>query len=239
MHQYCGDTQVLVFSDGPTGLGGDPDEAMAEVARLAARGVNVSTVAPALGEQRVAQLEHLAWVGYGQHYYTDTLSDALSAFQRTLERPGWIARDVSVQVAFDSDAVTEVRTVSGDGLAWFFEGLERGRSHGALYEVTLAEGTDTDRFMDVSWTAGSPVPGEWKRSGHRAIERAELSTRFEEAPAGVRLSWIAASFAMHLEGREINPGLETLLEMARDARREAVRSDVELIALIDRAIRAE
>lgn len=238
MRSFCGDTRVLVFSDGPTGLGGDPDQALDAVAELASKGVTVSTMASAIGLRRVPQLEQLAWVGYGKHHYVDTLGDAVSAFRRELAEPGWIARDLKVQVEFAPGATSEVKPLGDAALEWYSEGVPRGLQRSMVYEVVLADGADAEHLVDVTWEAGSPVPGEWTRTGGVSVARREVPASFDGAPSGVRLAWIAGAFADHLSGRAA-PSIHVLYEQAVAARREGVREDVELIALLDRTARLQ
>jgi hypothetical protein len=237
MKRFCGDTRVVVLSDGPTGLGGDPDEALAHVAKVASQGVTVSTVAAATGLRRVQQLEQLAWVGYGQHHHADTLEDMVRAVRSDLRSPGWVARDVQLAVNGAEGAAVQIRPLSPRGLTWFSKGLGRGDSFSGLYEVVLEEG-DQDGLVEVSWSAGSPVEGEWTRSGRVLLNRRDVPASFGEGAQGVRMAWVASDFARAISGEASLP-LEELYRLADAARRDDVRSDVELLALIDRAKRLQ
>lgn len=238
MRSFCGETRVVVFSDGPTGLGGDPEEALARVAKEASRGVTYSTFAVATGMRRVPQLEQLAWVGYGKHHYVHTLGDAMSAFRTDLAEPGWIARDVQLDVQFATDTVSAVTPLGEAGASWRFDGLGRGVQHTGVYEVVLADGVDAEELVEVRWRASSPVEGEWTTSGSVSVSRNELPASFGDGDKGLQMAWISGAFADALSGRAAPP-LTELLERARHAVRAEVRGDVELAALLDRAVRAE
>ncbi len=227
MQARCGDTRVLVFSDNATGLG-DPRDALAEVGELASHGVRLSTVAVAVGRRRVPALERLAWVGYGRHHHADTLGDAAIALREELRAPGWVARDVAVEVRF---APGVEATPVGDAAADLrLDGVGYDAARSLYFDLTLPEGGVDGPLATVVWRAASPVPGAWERAGQVAVEAPSDDAR------GARMAWVAGAFADLLSGRPA-PSAAALYALAVRARREEVPEDLELIALVDRARR--
>lgn len=236
MRSFCGATRVIVVSDGPTGLGGDPAEALVAVTDLAASGVTVSTVSLGLGTRAVPQLHELAWVGYGRHHQADTRSEAVAALRAEVAPPRWVARDLRVTVEPRSTRVTEVRPWPDGATGLAEAGLEEGARRSATWELRLGGALDDQPLVDVVWSASSPVAGEWSVGGAIPVDPAHVPASFVAAPPGLRLAWVAGSFADALSGRSA-VGFAALAAEALAVRRPGVPEDVELPALIDRAAR--
>lgn len=232
MRSFCGDTHIIVISDGPTGLGGDPEEALFRLSEQASHGVTLHTLIPAIGLRRVPQLERLAWVGYGGHHYVDTLGDGIAALQLELADGRTAVRDLVIDVQFDDTVVVSAQRV-GDERPWLETSLPHDAGREVLYEVQFREGQDARNWVQASWKAGSPVPGEWVLAGTASLGVSDLRRVFRDATPNLRMAWVAASFAEALNNNS-DVDLERLYDMAAKARRDGVTQDVELMGLIDR-----
>ena len=232
MRSFCGDTHVVVISDGPTGLGGDPEEALARLAGQASHGVTLHTLIPAVGLRRVPQLERLAWVGYGSHNYVDTLGDGVEALRHELSDGRTAVRDVAVDVRFDDSVVASAQRL-GDDRPWLESSLPHDAGREILYEVQLRDGHLGENWVQASWKAGSPIPGEWAVDGTASLGAGDLGRVFRDATPNLRMAWVAAGFAEALN-KDSHVDLEQLYRIASEARRDGVTQDVELMGLIDR-----
>lgn len=236
MRSLCGATRVIVVSDGPTGMGGDPEQALAAVTDLASSGVTVSSVSIGAGTRPVPQLDRLAWVGYGRHHQVDTLSEAVAAMRAELGTPRWVARDLSVTLEGRSAQVIGVRPWPHGSVGLTEPGLGEGARRSAIWELRLGEHATGEPLVDVVWSASSPVAGEWSVGGRIPVDPSELPASFAAASPGLRLAWVAGSFADALSGRPALP-LHELTGEALASQRGTLLEDRELAALIDRAAR--
>jgi Ca-activated chloride channel family protein len=195
-------------------------------------------------------MEQLADKGNGNNFYIDSLSAAKKVFQdqlgSTLEV---VAKDVKLQVDFDPSVVARYRLVGyenrdirdDDFRNDKVDAGEVGAGHQvtALYEVEL---TDKGRLSNAP-LGGVRIRHKQPR-GEKATEAAfpmvgGPAASFANAPVDLRFAFAVAAFADVLRNGQDAEHWD--LAKIRDYARAAAGDDddrKELVALIDRAIRA-
>jgi Ca-activated chloride channel family protein len=223
----CDDNRLIAVGDGGATLGGDPRAAFAKLSERAAGGVAVSVLGVGLRNIRSADMERIAWVGYGNAYYADSLYDAVLALRRELLGSSPILRDVEFDVSFDLDKVASSRRI-GDSASWIPSQVIPGWQFTALYEIEITDASAD--VMTASWAAGSPVPGDWTRYGDAVVHARQIHHNFDDASPDFRFAVAAALFASALQEGD-DSRLEALfLTIQKADRPHAV--DSELLALI-------
>ena len=231
--EACDDNRIIAIGDGGATLTGDPRVGFAKLSDQASGGVAVSALGVGLRNDRSEEMERLAWVGYGNAYYADSLYDAVLALRRELLGSYPVLRDVEVDVSFDIDKVSSSRLIGGSD-SWIPTEVIQGWQFTALYELELTEAS-TD-VMAVSWVAGSPVPGEWTHYGDGLVHARQVHHRFADGTPDYRVAVAAALFAEALEN-----GDSSRLEQLFDTVQRAARTygvDAELMALMSLARQA-
>jgi len=230
----CEDNRIIAIGDGGATLSGDPRVSFAKLSERAETGVAVSAVGVGLRNSRSPDMERLAWVGYGNAYYADSLYDAILALRRELLGSYPILRDVEVDVSFDIDKVATSDRIGGSA-TWVPSEVIPGWQYSVLYEIELTE--EHADVMTVSWAAGSPVPGDWTTYGDATMPARQIHHNFRDATPDFRVSVAAALFADALERGDNTPLEDLFATVKRAGRSHAV--DSELLALIALARQAE
>ncbi len=167
-----GNNRVILLSDGVANTGvTDPDQILKRVQQHRRENIFLNSIGVGMGNHNDVLLERLADAGDGQCVYVDRLEEARKVFSEhlmgTLET---IAKDVKIQVAFDTEHVVLYRQLGYENRALKDEDFrndavdagEIGAGHEvtALYEVLPLAGakgrlaTVTVRYKPV---AGSTV----------------------------------------------------------------------------------
>ena len=167
--------RVIVCSDGDANVGRTEHGPMLKSIRhYAEEGVTLSTIGFGMGNYKDHRMEQLADKGNGNYYYIDTFSEAKKVFGKQLMGTlQVIAKDVKIQVDFDSGLVEKYRLVGYENRDIAdrdfrddrVDAGEIGAGHTvtALYELELAE--PRSRFCTVRI--------RWKKpKGVRADEKA-------------------------------------------------------------------
>jgi len=244
-------SRVIVCTDGDANVGSHThDEILKIIAGRAKEGVTLSTIGFGMGNYKDELMEQLADKGNGNNFYIDSLSAAKKVFQdqlgSTLEV---VAKDVKLQVDFDPSVVARYRLVGyenrdirdDDFRNDKVDAGEVGAGHQvtALYEVEL---TDKGRLSNAP-LGGVRIRHKQPR-GEKATEAAfpmigGPAASFANAPADFRFAFAVAAFADVLRNGQDAEHWD--LAKIRDYARAAAGDDddrKELVALIDRAIRA-
>ncbi|MDF1562265.1 MAG: von Willebrand factor type A domain-containing protein [Deltaproteobacteria bacterium] len=223
-------TRVIVLSDGDANLGpsrtGDMLQTIAQGAR---EGVTLTTVGFGSGNYNDAAMERLADEGNGQSVYIDGPKEARKVFQAQLEGTlEVIAKDVKIQVEFDSSVVKRYRLVgyeNRDIADRDFRNDARdagevgaGHSVTAVYELELTDraadlGTVRVRAKDPEAGVEDPATEYAFAIGATAVGPAA------EASDDLRFALGVASLAERLRGSAfaLEWSAETIVELTCDA----------------------
>lgn len=221
MRRPCRDWRYLVISDGGAALGRSFEASLGIVAKTAAEGVTWSGITLGQGLTPAEGLEGVAWAGYGWHGYADNPHEARVVFQRMLRARRVIGRDPEVVLDFGGAPARRI-----DGAAALPAEVEAGSSAVQWFEVDAPART---LEVQASWSVGSPVPGDWTRTG---TTRAVRTLAFEEASPDLRLGWAAWMLARHAADGDAD--WAGIFALAEGARRPHHAIDVEFLAMIAR-----
>ncbi len=245
--------RVILCSDGVANVGRTgPDELLAQIKRYADMGITLTTVGFGMGNYNDVLMEKLGNKGNGFYAYVDDIDQARKIFvdnlNGTLEV---IARDVKIQVDFNSEIVRSYRLLgyeNRDVADNKFrddreDGGEIGSGHEvtALYEVKLwkqrPKGTVATvyiRYKDPEGGRASEVSG--------TVTGDIFAKRFKDASSDLRLAATAAEFAEILRHSYWARGsnLDDVYRVARDLAYENESEQAsELAHMIDQARRYE
>jgi len=188
-----GINRIVLATDGDFNVGLTDFDALIDlVKREREGGVSLTTLGVGTGNYNDALLERLADAGNGNYAYLDTLSEARKVLVEQLSGTlQTIAKDVKIQVEFNSAAVAEYRLIGYENRLLRREDFnndridagEIGAGHTvtALYELTLNDSparlVDPLRYGVPDGRAPAARPG--------GTELANVSLRFK-APDGAR-----------------------------------------------------
>ena len=242
--------RVIVCSDGDANVGPTSHSVISQqIKGFAKKGITLTTLGFGNGNYQDTMMERLANDGDGNYFYIDSRKEAkrvlVDELTSTMEV---IAKDVKIQVDFDSEQVLAYRLVGyenrdiadRDFRNDAVDAGEIGAGHQvtALYEVQLAddaaEGWATVRVRNKAPGPDSP-----------AVERSfGLSSRDQkkgvaQTSDSFRIALASATFADVLRGGADWEGvsLQQVMDLARSAQRAEYESDAELIELIGIAAR--
>jgi Ca-activated chloride channel family protein len=235
--------RIILCSDGVANVGRTGADALLKtIKRYADKGITLSTIGFGMGNYNDVLMEQLGDKGNGNYAYVDTWSESRRVFMENLTGMlQVIARDVKIQVAFDSDKVDryrllgyENRDVDDDKFRDDKEdGGEIGSGHQvtALYEIKLKEGASGQigqvfvRFKDPESFEVTEVS--------RPISSDIFRPTFAAASTDFKLAAAAAEFAEILRGSYWAKGgdLAEVLGIARTVEHE--RSSQQVIELMD------
>ena len=242
------ENRVIIMSDGDANVGNTSWEQMlANIKGYADRGVTVSTIGFGMGNYKDTLMEQLSNNGDGNNYYIDDRDQAQRVFVEELGGTlVTIARDVKIQVEFNTDSVYSYRLIGYENRdiadADFrndrVDAGEIGSGHNvtALYDVILRDGYTRElATVRMRWeTPGADKAASEKafRFSHTALkETSYLTSR------STRIAYSAATFAEILRGspHAAEISLERLAKFATQAARPGNQDDMELVALMRQA----
>ncbi|MBL8957612.1 MAG: von Willebrand factor type A domain-containing protein [Myxococcaceae bacterium] len=221
--------RVIVLSDGDANIGDTGADPMLEKVRAYVReGVTLTTVGFGMGNYRDALMEKLADSGNGQSVYIDSRDEARRVFQRevagTLET---IARDVKVQVEFDTRAVKTYRLIGYENRAVAdadfrndeVDGGEIGAGHSvtALYELELKPGAEGS--LATVRVRGQRPRGSGAFETAQQVTAAQVDRPLAQSSTELRFAAAVAGAADLLRGNGHASGftLEHAISLADDA----------------------
>ncbi len=209
--QKQGTNRIVLCSDGVANVGATgPKEILRRIDDYRGRGITLTTVGFGMGNYNDELMEQLADQGDGQYAYVDDITEARRIFvdqlTGTLET---VAKDVKVQVRFDSEQVASWRLVGYENRTMENQEFrddaadagEMGAGHSvtALYEVKLREANGREDLGSVTVRYKDPSTGEVSELSAPIQRRLVASS---VATASPRLLWSAsvAEFAGNLKG---------------------------------------
>ena len=240
--------RVIVCSDGDANVGRTEHGPMLKSIRhYAEEGVTLSTIGFGMGNYKDHRMEQLADKGNGNYYYIDTFSEAKKVFGKQLMGTlQVIAKDVKIQVDFDSGLVEKYRLVGYENRDIAdrdfrddrVDAGEIGAGHTvtALYELELAE--PRSRFCTVRI--------RWKKpKGVKADEKAypfapgAMKAKFARTSRDFRRAVAAAALAENLRDSPFKESwtIDKAQQLAREALSRESKVELGLIELIDTSAR--
>lgn len=219
--------RIILCSDGVANVGRTgADDILKRIERQVKKGITLSSIGFGLGNYNDVLLEKLGNKGNGYYAYVNNLKDAEKIFVDNLTGSlEVIARDVKIQVVFDTAKVDryrllgfENRDVEDDKFRDdTVDGGEVGSGHSctALYEIKLKEnasgsiGTFQMRFKD-------PDTDEVTELAEK-IDASDFRGSFSSCESEFKLAAVAAEFAEIMRGSYWARGssYELLLEIAQ------------------------
>lgn len=203
-----GVNRVILLSDGVANVGNTgPESILEEIGEQARRGIDLVTIGVGIATYNDVLLEQLADQGDGWYAYVDTADEAERLFRDQLTTSlETVARDVKVQVEFDSDYVEEYRLIGFENRDLDDDDfrddevdagdINAGHSVTALYEVSLTRDAyrSDDPFATVRlrWTDADTGRSE-EIEGQ--VSSNLLADRFTEASAEFQLVSAVGAYA--------------------------------------------
>ena len=242
------ENRVIIMSDGDANVGNTSWEQMlANIKGYADRGVTVSTIGFGMGNYKDTLMEQLSNNGDGNNYYIDDRDQAQRVFVEELGGTlVTIARDVKIQVEFNTDSVYSYRLIGYENRDIADEDFrndrvdagEIGSGHNvtALYDVILRDGYARElATVRLRWEA----PGADKAATEKAFRfsHSALKETSYLTSRPTRIAYSAATFAEILRGspHAAEISLERLAQFATKAARSGNSDDMELVELMRRA----
>ncbi len=241
-------TRIIVCSDGDANIGATkPDALLERIRTYVERGVTLSTIGFGDGNYKDAMMEQLANKGNGNYFYVDSERQAERVFGRDLNKMIQdVAKDVKIQVAFDSHVVKRYRLVGYENRAIADEDFRRdevdageigaGHQVTALYELVLDPHAGEGRLGEVFVRAKRPGEDTAKETS-MTITTAMVRRHFERAPADLRFATAVVGGAELLRKgpRAKAWSYAQVISIARGAKSERDPDKLEFLDLMTRA----
>lgn len=197
--------RVILCSDGVANVGRTGADGILEVIKSKAdKGVTLSAIGFGMGNYNDVMMERLGDKGNGHYIYIDTIAEAKRIFEDNLTGTlQVIARDVKVQVDFNTDVVRSYRLIGYENRDVpddkfrddKYDGGEVGAGHSvtALYELKLwpeKKGTVATTYVRYK-DAETRAITEFKSS----IATEDFNSSFKDSGGDFRLAATVAEFA--------------------------------------------
>ena len=229
----CHNNVIVLCSDGVANVGRtSPEAIMKEVQRFARQGITLSTFGYGMGNYNDVLLEQLATKGNGRYAYINNEEDIHTAMvDNFVSNLQVLARDVKIQVEFNSNVVAGYRLLGYENRAVADEKFRDNRQDGgevgaghevtAVYELELNHGAKSGSLATVNV--------RWKNAeGTEVFELArearmkEHYVSFDQARPELRLAVVASRFAEMLKGTKYadNTSIESLARLAEKLRHD-------------------
>jgi hypothetical protein len=161
----CADQRMLLLTDDRAVLSPSPSRTRSTVEGWGKKGLELWTVSLGLLGAEAPEVEALADAGRGTHLYADTKSEAVEPLVAALRASGAVVRDPAIGVAFGPGVTRVIRIgtgaeVGGSDAFVLPTTLEGGWREVRVYEVRR-DPTAEGPLATVTWSGGSPIPGEW------------------------------------------------------------------------------
>jgi Ca-activated chloride channel family protein len=242
------ENRVVVLSDGDANIGRTHhQEILAVVGQFAEEGITLSTIGFGMGNYKDVLMEQLANQGDGNYSYIDSQAEADQVFGEDLGGTMLtIAKDVKLQVEFNSDAVIAYRLIGyenrdiadRDFRNDHVDAGEIGSGHDvtALYEVVLREGAPSKELATVRVRAKKPGADSAAREWATVFDGEMLQSEFSQASKDFQVAYSAATFAELLRSSPyvVEVSFYEVFALASRASR-GLEEDQELLKLIDTA----
>jgi Ca-activated chloride channel homolog len=197
--------RVIVLSDGDANVGpSSHDQILKQIEQYKGEGITLSTVGFGNGNYKDTMMEQLADKGDGNYSYIDDEKQAKKVFVDQIDGLlQVIARDVKVQVEFDSEVVEKYRLIGYDNREVAdkdfkndkVDGGEIGAGHSvtAIYDVVLKK-TDASP-LTVRIRHKKPLGSEAATESAFPMAATQISKSFDAADASYRFAVSVMAFA--------------------------------------------
>ncbi len=147
-----GNNRIIMATDGDFNVGiSDQDELIELIEEERERGIFLTTIGLGTGNYKEGQMEQLANNGNGNYEYIDDLEQGRKVFVEEFNKFFTVAKDVKVQVAFNTDHVVKYRLIGYENRALENNEFEddtkdageigAGQSITAIYEIETVSST--------------------------------------------------------------------------------------------------
>ncbi|MCX6827640.1 MAG: DUF3520 domain-containing protein, partial [candidate division Zixibacteria bacterium] len=197
---------IILCSDGVANVGTtDPEALLGQIKNNADRGISLTAVGVGMGNYNDILLEKLGDKGNGHYAYVDDIAEAKRIFLRNLTGTlQAIARDVKIQVDFDSSTVRSYRLLGYENRdvadEKFRDNKEDGGEIGAgfqvtaLYEIKLQKRIRSSHIATV-YIRYKNSESERVNEVNYGIRLCDFNERFQDGSADFRLAAASAQFA--------------------------------------------
>ncbi|MEN9309690.1 MAG: hypothetical protein RL173_3622 [Fibrobacterota bacterium] len=237
-----GTNRVVVVSDGDANVGTtDADGILTLIKEHTDAGTTITTLGVGSGNYNAELMEALADRGNGNYYYLDSKLEAERVLGIKLAQTmTLIARDLKIQVAFDSNRVARYRLIGYENRAIAdtafdkdtTDGGEVGSGHTvtALYELALKPGDGALGEVRLRYKSAD---GKTNLVQSASITRSQVGTSAASASKRLLFTECVSEFAERLRRSPwANTPYTTILEKASASHDPADSADVELLRLI-------
>ncbi len=229
MRRSCTDNRIVVVTDTNALIAVDPIATTTDIIRkdnVSVSAVSVGTAGP------VAGIEELAHAGLGRVTYGWSKDEVEGALWDLIVPHNSVARHLDVAVHFNPETVAWARLVQEERDRLDVDHVLSGFVRTSLWEVALRPVTEGS-VMQMTWTADSPIPGEWTKQGSAEITVEALPNVYADASADMRFA-AAIGLAANtiVDGPPRGHSWEDLLLLAEAASRPGQPGDDRLSALV-------
>ena len=246
------ENRVIVLSDGDANIGATSHEQiLGTIEGYAKKGITLSTVGFGTGNYRDTLMEQLADKGDGNYSYVDDFDEAKRIFGEDMGATlRTIARDVKIQVEFDSRSVMAYKLIGYENRAIADKDFrndavdagEVGAGHRvtALYDLVLRD-QPSDRLATVRVRHKDPGPDSPAREQAIDLPSRAVDRVFDASGRDLRRGFAMSAFAEKLRGAKQLEEVDwdAIAYVAETASRPNDDRDQEMVALIRTAQRLD
>ena len=249
--QAGGINRVILCTDGDFNVGVTGNALISMVEQYRNRGVTLTTLGFGMGNYNDRDMEQLADRGNGNYAYIDSRNEALRLLQRDLGGTlQVIAKDVKVQVEFNSDVVESFRLVGYENRVLQHQDF----TNDAIDAAEIGSGQFITAFLEIQLREGVSAgidPRELAQvrirykapDGNRSMEVSHgfnvegMHRRFEDATPVFRFGTAVTEFAEILRRSEHSRGqrFDDVERIAREANWNGSSDAGELLELVSMA----
>lgn len=238
-----GINRVMLCSDGDANVGNVSPDVINKTVEDYRKdlGITLSTFGYGMGNYNDVFMEQLANKGDGNYGYIDNLEEAKRTFGEKLNSLLYvIARDVKIQVVFNTDTVKTFRLIGyenrmlekEDFLNYEVDAGEIGPGHNvtALYELELKDGLEPNNELaevKMRWKDPSSSTTGEVLTLNKALFYKDVTGNISDTSAYYRLAVSVGEFAEILRGSPYakNSNFETLIEYIDVANAQLPKKD--------------
>jgi len=244
-----GVNRVVLCTDGDFNVGMTGDDLIEEVSSWRDRGIFLTSLGFGSSFTQDDFMEQLANQSNGNYGFIDSRGEATRMLgDKLVDTLQVVAKDVKIQVEFDTDAVQRWRLIGYENRVLDNDDFDNdkvdsgdigaGHSVVGLYEVVLDEAGADGPLAEVRLRYKEP-DGDESSEHIWSIDMADRATSFDAASADLRMAAGVTEFAEILRDSPHvdEPDLDAVKAVVQQARPAETRdpSEVELLELIDRA----
>jgi len=206
-----GNNRILLATDGDFNVGvSSQDELVDLIEGERDKGIFLTVVGLGTGNYQEGRMEQLANNGNGTFEYIDNLEQAEKVFVNEYNKFFAVAKDVKVQIAFNSDNVKEYRLIGYENRLLNTEDFEddtkdageisAGQSITALYQLVLNSNVDrNEKFIEIDFRYKEP---DADVSQELSLNVFDENKTFVNSTSNQQFAASVASFGLYLRDSE-------------------------------------